>query len=809
MRHLRELSRKVLGTGGLEALLQDVMDAAVASVRADQGTLQLLDGELLLIVAHRGHNPPFLKFFNVVRESVASTCFEAARRGERVIVPDVGKSELFAGTESLAVLRAAGVRSVQSTPMVSRSGKLVGILSTHWKKKHRPDKQELSLIDLLVRQAADLIELARAGAAMREQAALLNLAHDAIIVRDAQDRITFWSSGAQKTYGWTLVEALGQVSHVLLKTRFLKPLAELRAEVAEKSQWDGELTHTRKDGGEIVVASRWAAQSHRGSKQIGVLEIDRDITEQKRTEEALRTSESTLRSFYESAPLMMGVVEVPADNSDIIHLYDNPATDWFFGRRRGSTAGQSARGMGVPEEAVKTWTENYRRSEREGRPVEFGYWHQQESGAVWLSATVALIGRGNWGRTRFSYAVADVTKRKRAEEALQSSEERLRLATLGADLGIWDWDIEHDKAYLSGKYYELTCYQEGEVQPNLEFFRGLVHPEDLPAVESTLAAHFRGESDFSVTEYRMRMKTGAYRWIRAVGKVVARNAQGAPLRMAGVIADITMQKKAEAVLREQLAHASRVSTMGELASSIAHELKQPLTAMLCNIDAAQLHLNRAHPALVEVREILADIREENRRAVEVIQSLRSLMQKHVVEREPLEINLLADDVLRLVKEDATSRRIRITPELSPRLPAVHGNRVQLQQVLLNLIMNAMDAMDQQPPERRRLSVATNLAPDGGVEVSVSDSGPGIDPSDLSRLFQSFFTTKNGGLGIGLSVAEKIVTAHGGRIRAENRPGGGAVFRFVLPNLNNAILAKFKAHPSSPKIAFEFVSGDGV
>jgi PAS domain S-box-containing protein len=326
----------------------------------------------------------------------------------------------------------------------------------------------------------------------------------------------------------------------------------------------------------------------------------------------------------------------------------------------------------------------------------------------------------------------------------------------------------------------MIGYQEGEVLPNSEFLRGLIHPEDFAKVKGTVAAHFQGKTDYSVMEYRMRRKTGEYRWMRGVGKVVVRDEQGKPQRMAGVMADITMQKKAEELLREQLAHASRVSAMGELASSITHELNQPLTSILCNIEAAESLLNQASPSLELLRAVLSDIRKENQRAGEVIQGMRTMLLKHETERQPIEINLLTEEALRFVKEDAVSRKIKIATELSPHLPAVEGNRVQLQQVVLNFVMNAMDAVAQEPLERRRLTVATGLANDGGVEVSVSDSGPGIEPNNLPRVFEPFFTTKKSGLGIGLSIAEKIAAAHSGQIWAENHPTGGAVFHLVLP-----------------------------
>jgi two-component system sensor kinase FixL len=230
----------------------------------------------------------------------------------------------------------------------------------------------------------------------------------------------------------------------------------------------------------------------------------------------------------------------------------------------------------------------------------------------------------------------------------------------------------------------------------------------------------------------------------------------------------------------ELAHTARVSTMGELAASVAHELNQPLGAILANAEAAELFLQQDPPALDELRAILADIRKDDERAGEVIRRMRALLRKRELERQPLDINSLVEDVLQMVSGDAALRGVSLAADLGPVLPQVSGDRVHLQQVLLNLILNGMDAMAGQPRERRRISVRTRLGADGRVELAVIDSGPGIEPDRLPRLFEPFYTTKPNGMGMGLSIARTIVQAHHGRIWAENNASGGAVFRIALP-----------------------------
>lgn len=233
-------------------------------------------------------------------------------------------------------------------------------------------------------------------------------------------------------------------------------------------------------------------------------------------------------------------------------------------------------------------------------------------------------------------------------------------------------------------------------------------------------------------------------------------------------------------LRDGLAHTSRVSAVGQLASSLAHELGQPLGAILRNAEAAELLLEQEDPDLVEIRAILTDIRQDDQRASGVIDHMRALLKRRSVGHTQLSVEDLLREVAQLLRHDALQRKVPLTLEIAPALPPVFGDLIQLQQVLLNLLLNAMDAMSQQPPETRRLLVQGCDTGEQTVKVSVTDSGPGIPAPSFPRLFEPFFSTKSQGLGIGLSVAQTIIEAHQGEIWAENRSEGGACFCFTLP-----------------------------
>jgi signal transduction histidine kinase len=232
-------------------------------------------------------------------------------------------------------------------------------------------------------------------------------------------------------------------------------------------------------------------------------------------------------------------------------------------------------------------------------------------------------------------------------------------------------------------------------------------------------------------------------------------------------------------LQDELLHAGRISTMGELAGALAHEINQPLSAIMSNTQAAKRYLTTPTPDVEEVKEILDDIITENIRASEVINRIRALLKKSKMEVEPLDLNSVFRDIVRLLNRDAVRRDIKIDLDLDPLLPLVRGDRIQLQQVALNLVLNAFDAMNEQPRRKRCVQIRTGLN-NSKVLAAIKDSGIGISVGDVEKVFQPFYTTKTEGLGMGLSICRSIILRHQGHIWAENNPDPGATFYFSLP-----------------------------
>ncbi len=369
---------------------------------------------------------------------------------------------------------------------------------------------------------------------------------------------------------------------------------------------------------------------------------------------------------------------------------------------------------------------------------------------------------------------------ERSESELRTSHEQMNLAAAAACLGLWRWDFPEDDVWASRDLHLLLGFA-GDERITSTTFLAHVHPDDRHQVESALHHAIETGADYT-SEYRVALPDGNQRWIAARGRTQARGADGA-VRILGVCIDITERKRAQMEMVRQgaeLAHFDRIVTIGELTAALAHELRQPIGAILRNTEAAGLLLQDDAPDVEELREIIEDIHKDDQRAAAVIDRTRAMLLHSEAVFAILEVNELLAEAEALIGAEAARRKVRVHVNLSPAMPRVHGDRVQLQQVLINLMMNAMDSMDDLPTEQRRLLV--QVRGDGGddVEIAVSDSGPGIPAGQLAQVFEPFFTTKTDGLGLGLAISRSIVETHGGRLRAENTAAGGAMFCFTVP-----------------------------
>ena len=608
----------------------------------------------------------------------------------------------------------------------------------------------------------DIDDRRRAEQELAEHAHLLDLTHDTVFARDMRDVITYWNRGAAELYGWSGAEAVGRVTHDLLHTKFPAPLEHITAALLRDRRWEGELVHTKRDGTQVVVSSRWALRLDDRRTPVAILETNNDVTERKRAEETVRQAADLLAQAHDA----IIVWNFPGNI-----VYWNRGAQQLYGFSSDEAIGRLTHELLRTEHATTTaefeamlerdrsWTGEVTQTTRDGRKVVVDSRHvlvNSQAGGV-------LVFETN----------RDVSDRKLAEylteQAFESSPDAICI--IGRDFGIQRANSVFGR-YWGSPRDSILGLPLGDVMPTKTF----------EVAKPYLARCFGGEQVNYSGWFRLAV---GRRYMTVTATPLRPHAEH--VEAALVIAhDLTDHVLAAEALRDAqaaLAHVSRVTTLGEVAASIAHELNQPLAAIVNNASACLALLEHGRHDVGEVREALSDIASDGQRASAIIERIRGLVTRSSAERSPLRLRDVVDDVLALASAESTARGVAIRRDVAGDLPVVMGDRVQLQQVLLNLIVNGMDAMSAVPAGERVLEIRGRHDGDGdnpAVRISVRDRGVGLDSAEAKRLFEAFYTTKPGGMGMGLAISRSIVDAHGGRLWAEANDGPGATFSFALP-----------------------------
>jgi signal transduction histidine kinase len=373
----------------------------------------------------------------------------------------------------------------------------------------------------------------------------------------------------------------------------------------------------------------------------------------------------------------------------------------------------------------------------------------------------------------------DLSRASKLSAELEDSRQRMELACRAAKLEMWEWDVLNDEIWVTRATDRLMGFDVSK-PIKLDEYLNTVHLDDQEVIRKTISHTMQANEDLHLA-FRIVNQDDQVRWLSASGKVEY-GPSGKPRLVRGVSQDITESKIGETELqkhRGELAQISRVSSLGQLSSALAHEINQPLGGILRNSEVAELLLTQSPSVPDELRYIIKDIRTDSKRAISVISRMRSLLQRHELKFEVLDVNELIGQVGQILISELQARRVNLQVEIPNGLPPVHGDRIHLQQVILNLVLNSLDALDSSTSDNRKIRMRASQVEGGMVQIELSDSGPGIEPEKLPLLFEPFFTTKKDGMGIGLAISKTIVETHGGKITAENSPRGGAVVRFTV------------------------------
>ncbi|WP_339027930.1 ATP-binding protein [Bradyrhizobium symbiodeficiens] len=642
------------------------------------------------------------------------------------------------------------------------------------------------------------------GSLYREQAQLLDLTSDAIIVRDPNDCITFWNRGAEELYGWKRAEALGSIGHRLLGTEFPAPLEDIKQTLLRMGRWEGELVHTTRSGTKVSVLSRWSTD--RSEPTFGILESSTDVTQRRLAEEAIRQSEAVYlaeaQQLSNTGSFGWDVVTDEliwsAETFRIFELAPTsiPTVDFVLER--------------IHPDDLDVIRNAFEDAKREGRSFSLEHRLLMPNRTIKFVKVVTRATSNQKGNLEFIGAVMDVSAQKRDHAELQRSELRYRhlfsrmpiaLRQLDAtqlvrlfkalrQKGVTDLSkyLDENPDFLTTCMDALKFHEANEHAVRL--FGGHSSQGQKPSLVRTwqarpdtfrraMESNFRGDPSF---EEETQMVT----WDGRVIDVLFITARVGPIddfeiSLVGTI-DISERVRAQDALRKlqtDFAHAARVSILGELTASIAHEINQPLAAISTNGGAGLRWLNRPAPDLAEVQLSIQRMVASAALASDIVARIRTMAAGKSTERSLLCLDDVIAEALIFLRHESQSRGVSMAHHRDPSAVEVFGDRVQLQQVVVNLAMNSMQAMEDAQCTDRRITIRTTHS-SGRVHFSLVDSGPGIKPEHLDRLFESFFTTKKDGMGMGLPICKSILEAHGGKITAANDDAGeGAKLCFSL------------------------------